>query len=116
MTPLLVFPVSGDAEFRHAMHLDGADLHLDRPVAADHGRVQGLVAVRLGETDVVLETTGNRSEAVMHHRQSAIAGLDTGRDDPKSRHVIDLVEGLLVALHLAPDAVEVLRTSADLTS
>ena len=52
----------------------------------------------------------------MHHSQCAVAGLDTGRDDPEGRHVVDLVEGLLMPLHLAPDAVQVLRAAADLTA
>ena len=108
--------MGGDAEFRHTVHLNGADLHLNRAVTSDHCGVQRLVAVGLGQTDVVLETTGNWTEGVMHHGQGPVTGLDTRRDDPQRGHVVDLVERLLLALHLAPDAEQVLRTAADFTT
>ena len=45
--PFLVFPVRGDAFFRVAVHLFGANLHLERHASlADDRRVQRLVAVR----------------------------------------------------------------------
>ena len=50
----------------------------------------------------------------MHHREGAIATLDVRTNDPQRRHVVDLVEGLALALHLVPDAIEVFRPSADL--
>ncbi len=37
---LFVFPVGGDAEFSHAVHFGGADLHLDRPMPTDHRCMQ----------------------------------------------------------------------------
>ncbi len=111
---LLVFPVGGDAVLRHFVHLSGADLHLHRPVPADHRRVQGLIPVGFGQADVVLEPTGDGAEGVVYHRQGAVAGLHGWGDDPQGRHVIDLVEGLLLALHLAPDAVEVFRPALHL--
>ena len=78
-------------------------------MTTDHSRMERLVAVRLGQTDVILEPSGNRPEGVVHHRKRPIAGFHAGRNDPQRRHVVDLVERLLLALHLAPDAVEVLR-------
>ena len=96
------------------MHLGRADLHLNRAMATNHRRVQGLVAVGLGQADVVLEAAGDRAEGVMHHRQGAVAALDVRANDPQRRHVVDLVEGLALALHLVPDAIEVFRPSADL--
>ena len=115
-SPLLVFPVGGDAEFGHLVHLSGADLHLDRPMATDHRRVQRLVAVGLGQADVVLEPAGDRPEGVVHHRQGAVAALQVGADDPQGRHVVDLVERLLLALHLAPDAIEVFGPTAHIAA
>ena len=47
-TALLVFPMGGNAVFGHLVHIGGANLHFDRPVAADHRRMQGLVAIGLG--------------------------------------------------------------------
>ena len=100
--------MGGDAELRHLVHLGRADLHLDRPVAADHSRMQRLIAIRLGQTDVILEATRNRPEGVVHHRQGPVTALQIRADDAQGRHVIDLVERLLLALHLAPDAIEML--------
>ena len=104
--------MGGDAVFGHLVHFGGADLHFDRPVTSNHGRVQGLVAVRFGQADVVLEATRNRPEGVMHHGQGAITPFNIGRENPQGGHVIDLVERLLLALHLAPDAVEMLGATA----
>ena len=52
----LVQPVRGDAGLGDAVHRLGADLDFDRrAVGADQRRVQRLVAVHLGDGDVVLE-------------------------------------------------------------
>ena len=109
---LLVFPMGRNAVFGHLVHVGGADLHFDRPVPADHRRMQGLVAIGLGQADVILEAPRDRPEGVVHHRQSPITTLEVGAKNPQSRHVVDLVERLLLALHLAPDAIEVLGPAA----
>ena len=58
---VFVLIVRRDAEFRDAVHLVGANLHLKRhPVVADHGVVQRLIAVGLGHRDIVLETPLHR--------------------------------------------------------
>ena len=99
--------MGGDAELCNPMHLGRADLNLNRAMATNHRGVQGLVAVGLWQADVVLEAAGDRAEGVMHHRQGAVAALDIRANDPQRRHVVDLVEGLALALHLVPDAIEV---------
>ena len=106
--------MGGDAVFGHLVHLGRADLHFNRPVAANHGRVQGLVTVGFGQADVVLEAPRNRPEGVMYHGQGAITAFDIGREDPQGRHVVDLVERLLLALHLAPDAIKMFGSAAHL--
>ena len=112
--PFLVFPVGGNAVLRHLVHVGGADLHLNGPVSADHRRVQRLVTIGLGQADVVLKAARDGAEGVMHHRQGPITTLQIRAENPEGRHVEDLVEGLLLALHLAPDAIEVLRPATDL--
>ena len=106
--------MGGDAVFGHLVHLGRADLHFNRPVPANYGRVQRLVAIGFGQADVILEATRNRPEGVMHHGQSAITTFDIGREDPQGGHVVDLVERLLLALHLAPDAIKVFGPAAHL--
>ena len=100
----LVFPVGRNPEFGHMVHLKCADLHFDRAMPTDHCGVQGLITVGFRQPDVVLEAAGNRAEGVVNHREGAIAALNVGGEDPQRRHVVDLVELLLLALHLAPDA------------
>ncbi|CAI8157685.1 MAG: Uncharacterised protein [Prochlorococcus marinus str. MIT 9215] len=52
----------------------------------------------------------------MHHCQSAIATFNARGNDSHSRHIKDLVESFLLALHLAPDAIKVLRTTTHFTA
>lgn len=72
----LVQPVRGDAVVGHGLHFPGADLDLDGyPVHAHQHRVQGLVAIGLGNGDVVLEFTGYRLVEAVNAAQHAIAGV-----------------------------------------
>ncbi len=112
---LLVAPVRGHAVFGEAVHLLGADLHLERAaVVADHDGVQRLIAVRLGPRDVVVELARHRLPEMMHDAEHRIAILDVGHDHAKCPHVVELGKIELLAAHLAPDAVDVFRPAADL--
>lgn len=106
--------MGGNAVLGHLVHLGGADLHFHRPVAADHGGVQRLIAVRLGQADVVLEAAGDRPEGVVHHGEGPVAPFHVGSEDAQGRHIEDFVEGLLLVAHLAPDAIEMLRPARHL--
>src|SRR5690606_17830495 len=69
----LVLPVRGDAFFSHAVHLLGADLHLDALAArANHRRVERLVHVRLGQRDVVLEAPWDGRPARMDRAEAGV--------------------------------------------
>ena len=107
--------MGGNAVFSHLVHFTRADLHLDRPVSTNHRRMQRLIAIGFGQADVVLEAAWNGPEGVVHHRQGPVAAIQIRAEDPQGRHVVDLVECLLLALHLAPDAIEVLGAAAHLT-
>ena len=65
----LVAPVCRDTALGHGIHTLRADLDLD-PAAASgrHGRMQGLVTVRLGDGDPVAHTLGVGRIAVAHDR------------------------------------------------
>jgi hypothetical protein len=72
----LVEPVAGDAVVGHVVHLLRADLDLDgHAVHAHEHRVQGLVAVGLGDGDVVLELAGHRLVQVVHMPEDPVAGV-----------------------------------------
>src|SRR5512139_2245634 len=70
----LVAPVRGYAELRVAVHVEGADLHLERAVlGADHRGVQRTVVVALRLRDVVVELARDRLPQVVHQAQYRVA-------------------------------------------
>src|SRR5262245_35799950 len=104
--PLLVTPVGGDAQFGDLMHIAGADLELDALFfRSDHSRMQRLIAVRLGRTDVVLETTRNHGIGAVKDAQRAIAVGEAVDHSPKSHDVRQLLKRYVLALHLAPNRI-----------
>ncbi|MNK89302.1 hypothetical protein D3C87_1093090 [compost metagenome] len=111
----LVQPMGGDAVVGHLFHFTGADLDLDRnTVHAEQRGVQRLIAVGLGDRDVILEASWQRFIQVMYSTQHAVAGIDLVDDDPERVDVHDLVEGPTLAAHFLVDAVEVFLATADL--
>ncbi len=70
----LVEPVRRDAVLGGAVHLLGADLHLEQLAAGpEDGGVERLVAVRLGACDVVLDALLQRRPDVMDDAEHVIA-------------------------------------------
>ena len=111
----LVQPVRSDPVVGHLFHFAGADLDLDGyAMHAEQRRMQGLVAVGLGNRDVVLEATGQWLVQVVYGAEHAVAGVDLVDDDAEGIHVHDLVEGAALAAHLLVDAIEVFLPAADL--
>src|SRR5256885_3373031 len=110
LATFLVSPVRGDAELGHPVHLVRADLDLDRLTGVrDDGGVERLVAVRFRHRDVVLEATRHRVPQGVHHAGHAVAvahALDLDADGGK---VVDLRDLLVLAGHLLPVRVDVLR-------
>ena len=96
------------------MHLKGADLHLEGAPLVHHGGVQRLVHVGLGHADVVLEATRHLGPYGVDDAQGEVAVLLGVHQDAHGDQVHDLVEGLVLGLHLFIDGVEVLRATVDL--
>ena len=114
LATFLVSPVGGDAELGDTVHLVGADLDLDGLAGMrDDGRVQGLIAVRLGHGDVVLEPAWHRLPQRVHDPQHPVAVTHRLDLDPDRGEVVDLAEVLALAGHLLPDGVDVLRPARD---
>jgi len=112
---LLVLPVRGDAELGALVHLARADLHLHGPVLRPTDRrVDGAIVIVLRGGDVVVELPGYIGPGSVHDAERAVAVGDRRHHDAHRTHVEDLLERQLLALHLAVDAVDVLRTTADL--
>ena len=70
--------------------------------------MQRLVAVRLGDGDVVLEPAQYRLVEVVHHAQGPVAGVCAVDDDAEAEHVHEIRERLALGLHLSVDRVQVL--------
>ncbi len=107
---LLVAPVGGDAALGPLVHLQGADLDLDRfALRPHHRRVQRLVEVELGHGDVVLEPPGDRVPQRVDGPERPVAVLHRVDDDPDAHQVVDLVELTALDDHLLVDRPVVLR-------
>ena len=104
-----------DAELGVLVHLAGADLHLDAAcLRTDDGGVDRAIAVALGRGDVVVELAGDVGPATMHHPERGVTLRYRVHHDAHRAHVEQLREIELLALHLAVDAVDVLRPAVDL--
>ncbi len=111
---LLVGPVGGHAQLSVTMHVPGADLHLQGLVIwPHHGRVQGLIHVALGGSNVVVELLGDVPPEAMDQPQGGIAIRYAIDQNPHRSQIEDLFYVHALALHLSPDAIDVLWTSSD---
>ncbi len=111
---LLVLPVRGDAVLGAAVHVEGADLQLDRLAAGSDDRgVQRLVHVELGHRDVVLEPAGHRVPPRVDGAERRVAVADGVDQDPDAHQVVDLGEVAAAHDHLLVDAVVVLGSAGD---
>ena len=111
----LVAPVGRDADLADAVHLVGPDLHLERlAVERDDRRVEALVHVVLGHRDVVVELPGDGPPQRVHDAERAVAVPQVVDEHAQRVDVVDLAELRALALHLAVDAVDVLRAAREL--
>src|SRR5437867_3587574 len=112
---LLVQPVRGDTVLRRAVHVARADLDLvqlsGRP---EHRGVQGLITVRLGARDVVLDPLLQRRPRVVDDPQHVVAVGDAVDEYAYRQQVVNLVERLAPLLHLLEDGPQVLGPADNL--
>ena len=110
----LILPVGGNAVFGGLVHLLGADLDLEGDaLRADDRGVQALVHIGLGRGDIVLEPPRNRLEHLMDVTQNVVAVGDRAHDDAEGIEIVELVDGLVLGLHLAVDGIDVLDAAGD---
>ena len=104
----------GHAVFGEAVHVLGADLDLHGSSlgADDHG-MQGLIAVRLGIGDVIVEFLGDMQPGAVDLTQHRIAGRDILDDDADGMQVEELFERHILTLDFLVDAVKVFGAAED---
>ncbi len=96
----------------HLVHRLRPDLDLERlAVERDDRGVERLVEVVLGDRDVVVELAGDRPPDRMDDPERRVAVADLVDEDADGVNVVDLAELRALALHLLPDAVQVLRAT-----
>ena len=99
----------------HLVHRVGPDLDLERlAVERDHRGVERLVEVVLGDRDVVVELARDRAPQRVHDAQRRVAVADLVDEQADRVDVVDLAELRALALHLLPDAVDVLGAALEL--
>ena len=97
------------------MHLKSPDLDLKRLSArSDQRRMQRLVHVRLRHRDIILEPSRNRFILFMHDSKCRITILDGVHNNPDSEQIIDLIDRLVLILHLLINREEMFCTSRNL--
>ena len=104
-----------DAVFRLTVHVERADLHLERlALGPYHGGVQRAVIVRLGLGDVVVKLARQRCPEVVHDAERGVAVLHFVDENAHRADIVERLDARLLAPHLRPDAVDVLGATADL--
>ena len=89
------------------MHFDG------QAEGADQGGVQALVAVGLGDGDVVFDVAGLGLIEAVQRAEGGVAGGDVVDDDAEAVNVHHLGKTQFFVLHFLVDAVEVFFAAAD---
>jgi hypothetical protein len=87
---------------------------MGRPMAANHHRVQRLVAVGLGQADIVFKATGDGAKGIVDDRQGPIAFFVGVGHNQHGAQRHRFRGNLFAALHFAINAVEVLGAAADI--
>ena len=107
--------MGGDAVLGLLVHLVGSNLNLERTGrGADNRRMERLVVIDLGHSDIVFKTTGHGMPQSMHGTKRGIAIAHRMGDDAQRHQIINLGELLALALHLLIDGPIVLGTTVDL--
>ena len=113
---LFIGPVRRNPHFCHLVHVFGTNLYFNRDaVRADHRGVQRLIAVRLGNGDVIFHPARTRLVKAMHLAKHAVAGVRIMHNHAEGVDIHNRVKTLLFQHHFAVDGVQMLLATADAT-
>lgn len=94
----------GDAVLGGAVHVPGANLHLQRlAFRTDHGGVQGLVDTETRLGDVVLESSRHRLPQGVHHAHRGVTVTNLVAQDTHTHQVVNVIEVAALDDHLLVD-------------
>ena len=109
-----VQPMRGDPRFGHHVHCLGSHLKFDVYAGrADQRGVQGLIAIELGDRDVVLEAARHRLVQLMQHAERGVAVGHGRHNDPKTVDVGHLGEAQVLVVHLAINGIQGFLATCD---
>ena len=101
-----------DTVLTGTMHLIGTNLYFEwLTIWSDHCGVEGLVHIRLRHSDIVLETSRNWGIHLMDNTKCRIAILNGIHNNTHCEEIIDLIQGLILILHLLIDTEDMLGTA-----
>jgi hypothetical protein len=102
----LVAPMGGDARLGDLIHLLGPDLDfVDVAIARDDRGMERLVHVRLRHGDVVFEAARDRLIGRVDDSEDLVAVHLGLRDDADGQNIVDLIEVVVLEIHLAVNRV-----------
>ena len=113
-TSFFVFPVRSNTLLCHSVHRFGTDLYFKRhSPMADNLCMKGLISVRSGHRDQVLETTRHRLPGLMNNAQRRVAVAHRGRNHSEGNQVVDLLQRHSLSPNLFVNRVESLDPRLD---
>ena len=108
--------MGGNPVFRRLVHFKSPYLDLKGlSVGSDKRGVKGTVHILLRHGDIILKPSRNRLIHLVNHAKGRITVLHRVHNDADGKQIIDLVDGLVLVLHLLIDAEKVLDPPVDLS-
>ena len=110
-----ILPMCSNACFGHIIHFFGTYLYLNiHAIGTKQHGVQGLIAIGLGDCDIVLKFSRHRFVEVMYDTKRPITVVDIFDQDSKGVNIIDFIKSQFISAHLFVDAIQVFFPSLDL--
>ena len=97
------------------MHGSSADLNFNRPAELiGNDGMERLITIGLGIGNIVVILLRQNREVLLHNRERFIALLDGFDDDSNRTDVKELIKAQVLALHLFPNGIDMLRPARHL--
>src|ERR1051326_8018714 len=112
---VFVLPMSGDTVLRHAVHLFGTNLQLERrAVFGDDRGVKRLIKIRPWHSNEVFDTSRDGPPEVVYYAEHGVAILHGVGDHAHRVEVVNLIDADFLPYQLLVDAEQALDAALDL--